>query len=40
MYDRLNKLYIEGKLSSDGLQAAVDYGWITSDEKEQIEHGN
>lgn len=40
MYDRLQKLYNEGKLSSDKLQTAVNYGWITLDEKEQIECGN
>lgn len=40
MYDRLKKLYDEGRVTSENLQVAVNYNWITAEEKEQIETVN
>jgi hypothetical protein len=36
MYNTLLRLYITGKLSDIGLQNAVDKGWITVDQMEEI----
>lgn len=38
MYDRLKRLYETGRIDSAGLQAAVDKGWITKAQKEEIEN--
>lgn len=40
MYNRLKRLYDEGRIDSAALQNAVDRGWITSEEKNEIENGN
>jgi hypothetical protein len=36
MYNTLLRLYTTGKLSDAGLQNAVDKGWITVDQMEEI----
>lgn len=36
MRERLAVLYAAGRLSDDGLAAAVARGWITEDDAEQI----
>ena len=36
MFERLKKLYIEHKINEAGLQKAVDKGWITAEEMQQI----
>lgn len=36
MYDRLLKLYLQGKLTIAQLQNAVNKGWITQEEYERI----
>lgn len=36
MYNTLLRLYTTGKLSETGLQNAVDKGWITTGQKEEI----
>lgn len=38
MYDRLKRLYETGRIDSAGLQNAVDKGWITEAQKEEIEN--
>ena len=40
MYNRLKRLYEEGRIDSNGLQVAVNKGWITLEEKDEIENGN
>lgn len=40
MYNRLKRLYEEGRIDSNGLQVAVNKGWITPEEKDEIENGN
>ena len=40
MYNRLKRLYEEGRIDSNGLQNAVNKGWITPKEKDEIENGN
>lgn len=40
MYNRLKRLYEEGRIDSNGLQNAVNRGWITPEEKDEIENGN
>jgi len=40
LYNRLKRLYEEGRIDSNGLQNAVDKGWITPEEKNEIENGN
>ena len=32
MFDRLSKLYKDGRITEVGLQNAVDIGWITREE--------
>ena len=39
-YERIKRLYHEGKLTEAGLDRAVAFGWITEDEKQQIMEGN
>lgn len=36
MFERLKRLYNEGKIDEAGLQVAVEKGWITAEEKAQI----
>ena len=36
LYDRIKKLYDEGKLDEAGLDNAVAKGWITAEEKALI----
>lgn len=36
MYERLKRLYIEGKIAEEGLNEAVRKKWITEEEKEMI----
>lgn len=40
MYDKLKNLYIQGKLTENGLNEAVRKGWITEEEKEMITREN
>lgn len=40
MYSRLKRLYEEGRIDSNGLQNAVNRGWIMIEEKNEIENGN
>ena len=40
MYNRLKRLYEEGRIDSNGLQVAVNKDWITPEEKNEIENGN
>lgn len=40
MYNRLKRLYEEGRIDSNGLQNAVNKGWITPKEKDEIENRN
>jgi len=36
MFERLKRLYLEGKLGADQLNAAVARGWITEEQKQEI----
>lgn len=36
MYNTLKKMYNEGKLDVSGLEKAVEKGWITQDQLDQI----
>ena len=36
MFDRLKKLYDEGRITTEGLQKAVTKGWITQEEYDYI----
>ena len=36
MYNRLKRLYQQGRLTEEALQTAVGREWITEDEKEEI----
>nr|WP_325300270.1 XkdX family protein [uncultured Dysosmobacter sp.] len=36
MFNRLKRLYCEGRLTDDALQTAVERGWITDEEKQEI----
>ena len=36
MFERLKRLYNEGKLSENGLTNAVKKGWITAAERDSI----
>lgn len=40
LYNRLKRLYEKGRIDSNGLQVAVNKGWITPEEKDEIENGN
>lgn len=40
MFERLKRLYNEGKIDKSGLQAAVEKGWITAEQKEEIIRAN
>lgn len=39
MFNRLKKLYDAGKITEDGLQKAVEKGWITQEEYDEILKG-
>ena len=36
MFERLKKLYAEGKLTADGVRNAVAKGWITDEQAQEI----
>lgn len=36
MFERLKRLYHDGRLSADGLTAAVARGWITEEQRQEI----
>lgn len=36
MYNRLKRLYLDGRLSDAGIDNAVKLGWITQDEADEI----
>lgn len=36
MFERLKRLYNEGRLSMAGLETAVARGWITEEQKQEI----
>lgn len=36
MFETLKRLYLEGKLTVDGLENAVAKGWITEEQKQEI----
>ena len=38
MFERLRRLYHEGKIHEEELQNAVEMGWITEEQMEQIIH--
>lgn len=40
MFERLKRLYKEGKITVEDLDAAVEKGWITEEEKEIIISSN
>lgn len=40
MFERLKRLYNEGKLTAEDLEKAVEKGWITEEQKEEIIAGN
>lgn len=39
-YERIKRLYREGKLTEAGLDRAVAFGWITADQKQEIMEAN
>lgn len=40
MYERLKRLYNEGRLTQEELHNAVDKGWITEEQYIEIVEGN
>jgi hypothetical protein len=40
MYNRLKRLYDSGRITQTHLEKAVNNGWITLDELEDIVNGN
>lgn len=36
MYERIKKLYLEGKLNDEGLDNALKRGWITQEQYDEI----
>lgn len=40
MYERLKRLYEEGRLDEKGIWAAVDKGWITEEQAIEITRAN
>ena len=36
MFERLKRLYEEGKITQDGINNAVTKGWITQEQAEEI----
>lgn len=39
MFERLKRLYRDGKINENGLESAFKKGWITKEEKEKIIKG-
>lgn len=39
MYERLKRLYYEGKINENGLEKAVQKGWITEKQMDEIIKG-
>lgn len=39
MYERLKRLYLDGKLTKVQLEKAVDKGWITKEQWKEIVKG-
>ena len=40
MFERLKRLYEQGKIGKDALKKAVEYGWITEEQMNEIIGGN
>lgn len=40
MFETLQRLYLEGKLTLQGLENAVIKGWITEEQKQEILEGS
>ena len=40
MFETLQRLYSEGKLTLEGLKNAVTKGWITEEQKQEIVEGS
>ena len=40
MYERIKKLYLEGKLNDEGLDNALKRGWITQEQYDEIKGVN
>ena len=36
MYERVKRLYAEGKISEEGINNAVTKGWITEEQAQEI----
>lgn len=36
MFERLKRLYNEGKIDAEALEKAVEKGWITEEQKNEI----
>ncbi len=36
MFNRLKRLYLEGKIGEEELNSAVQKGWITEEQKDEI----
>ena len=36
MYEKIKKLYVEGRLNAQGVQNAVIKGWITQEQADEI----
>lgn len=36
MFERLKRLYLEGKLDENGIRKAYEIGWITEEEMNEI----
>ena len=39
-FERLRRLYREGRIDEHGLDAAIEKGWITEEQKERIVREN
>lgn len=39
MYERLKRLYLDGKINEKGLEKAVTKGWITEEQMNKIIKG-
>ena len=40
MYERIKKLYLEGKLNDEGLDNALKRGWISQEQYDEIKGVN
>lgn len=36
MFERLKRLYEQGKIDKAGLKKAIEYGWITEEQMKEI----